>query len=133
MADNQDMFTREWVEGFSQRWNKTEEMVTPLAQAEFNAIIGFGFKGEVGPRVLVDVRTGKVARAGLATSESPIPDWDLRADPEQWQKWRAEPLTLAGLGVAVAGGTLEFKRGDYRKMIRQMQLAKPFLHFFNLL
>lgn len=131
--DKQEMFSHDWLEGFAERWNSTEEMVTPLGEAGFNAIIGFGFKGEVGPRVLLDVQSGRVVRAGMSTQDSPIPDWDLRAHHDQWQKWRSEPLTLAGLGVAVAGGNLEFKRGDYRKMIRQMHLAKPFLHFFNLL
>lgn len=128
-----ELFSREWVEGFAERWNKTEDMVVPLGEAGFKAIIGFGLKGEDMPRVLIEVHNGKVERAGLATPTSPTADWDLRAEPEQWQLWRKQPLGLAGLGVAVTRGSLEFKTGDYRKMIRQIHLAKPFLHFFTLL
>lgn len=128
-----EMFSREWAEGFADRWNKTEDMVVPLGEAGFKAIIGFGYKGEDMPRVLVEVNSGKVERVGLGSATSPSPDWDLRAEPEQWQHWRKEPLGLSGLGVAVARGSLQFKSGDYRKMIRQIHLAKPFLHFFTLL
>ena len=56
-----------------------------------------------------------------------------RATPEQWEAWRKEPLTIMSLGPAVAQGKIQFKAGDYRAMIRQIQLAKPFLHFFTIL
>lgn len=130
-----DFFTQAWVEGFAQKWNADSEMVRPLAEAGFCAVIAFGYPGQEAPSVLLDVVKGKVKRAGLVNKVAQLPaiDWDLRALPEQWLMWRTKPLTLSSLGVAVQNGQLQFKAGDYRKMIRTPNLANPFLRFFNLL
>lgn len=127
------MFDKEWVTAFSERWNSTPEMTVPLEQAGFCSIIGLGFKDDEHPRVSLKVENGKIVKATLSQSERIHHDWDLRATPEQWLAWREEPLTILSLGPAVALGKLQFKSGDYRAMIRQMQLAKPFLHFFTIL
>lgn len=130
-----EFFTQAWVEGFAQKWNADAEMVKPLAETSFSAVIAFGYPAQAMPSVLLDVVKGKVARAGLVNKVAQLPaiDWDLRALPEQWLMWRTKPLTLSGLGVAVQNGQLVFKTGDYRKMIRTPGLANPFLRFFNLL
>ncbi len=130
-----EFFTQAWVEGFAQKWNADAEMVKPLAEIDFSAVIAFGYPGQETPSVLLDVVKGKVERAGLVNKVAQLPDinWDLRALPEQWLMWRSKPLTLSGLGVAVQNGQLVFKAGDYRKMIRTPSLANPFLRFFNLL
>lgn len=130
-----EFFTQAWVEGFAQKWNADTEMIKPLAEADFSGVIAFGYPGQETPSVLLDVVSGKVARAGLVNKVAQLPDiaWDLRALPEQWLMWRSKPLTLSGLGVAVQNGQLVFKAGDYRKMIRTPSLANPFLRFFNLL
>jgi len=130
-----EFFTQAWVEGFAQKWNADTEMVKPLAEADFSGVIAFGYPGQETPSVLLDVVSGKVARAGLVNKVAQLPDidWDLRALPEQWLMWRSKPLTLSGLGVAVQNGQLIFKAGDYRKMIRTPSLANPFLRFFILL
>jgi len=130
-----EFFTQAWVEGFAQKWNADTEMVKPLAETGFSAVIAFGYPGQETPSVLLDVVKGKVERAGLVNKVAQLPDidWDLRALPEQWLMWRTKPLTLSGLGVAVQNGQLVFKAGDYRKMIRTPSLANPFLRFFNLL
>jgi len=130
-----EFFTQAWVEGFAQKWNADTEMVKPLAETDFSAVIAFGYPGQETPSVLLDVVKGKVERAGLVNKVAQLPDidWDLRALPEQWLMWRTKPLTLSGLGVAVQNGQLVFKAGDYRKMIRTPSLANPFLRFFNLL
>lgn len=128
------LFSREWVEGFASQWNENPDMVEPLAAASFSAIIAFGFANEINPAVLVEVKNGKVEKAGLHNAaNSPAANWDLRATPEQWAKWKKEGLGIAGLGVAVASGQLQFRNGDYRKMIRTPQMAGPFLKFFTLL
>lgn len=128
------LFTREWVERFAHQWNANADMVDPLAAANFNSIIAFGFADEVNPSVLVEVKNGKIEKAGLYNAtNSPTANWDLRATPQQWAKWKKEGLGIAGLGVAVASGQLKFQNGDYRKMIRTPQLAGPFLKFFTLL
>ena len=130
-----EFFTQAWVEGFAKKWNADTEMVDPLIEADFSAVIGFGYPADAQPCVMLKVVNGKVARAGLVNKVAQLPalDWDLRALPEQWLMWRTKPLTLSSLGVAVQNGLLTFKAGDYRKMIRTPSLANPFLRFFNLL
>jgi hypothetical protein len=128
-----EMFSQEWAKGFSERWNNTAEMTEPLGQAKFCSTIGFGYQEEEHPRIKLTVVDGRVSDSGPYTPSEEKLDWDLRATPEQWAIWRKEPLTIIGLGVAVARGMIHFKAGDYRGMIRQMQLAKPFLHFFTIL
>lgn len=128
------LFSREWVERFANQWNANSDMVEPLAAASFDSIIAFGFADEINPAVVVEVKNGKIEKARLHNAaNSPAANWDLRAEPEQWAKWKKEGLGIAGLGVAVARGQLQFKSGDYRKMIRTPQLAGPFLKFFTLL
>ena len=128
------MFDQEWLNGFSTRWNSTPEMTGPLGQAKFNSTIGFGYKDSEHPCVKFQVADGKIVSTSLVQpGDTTDYNWDLRATPEQWEAWRKEPLTIMSLGPAVAQGKIQFKAGDYRAMIRQMQLAKPFLHFFTIL
>lgn len=128
------LFSREWVERFASQWNANTDMVEPLAAASFDSIIAFGFADEINPAVLLEVKDGKVEKAGVfIPANSPAPNWDLRAAAENWAKWKKEGLGIAGLGVAVATKQLQFRAGDYRKMIRTPQLAGPFLKFFTLL
>ncbi len=128
------MFDKEWLTGFYTRWNDAPEMTELLRQAKFNSLIAFGYPDGAHPRIAFKVEDGKIVKATLAsTSDSIVYDWDLRAAPEQWEAWRQQPLTIIGLGPAVAQGRLQFKSGDYRAMIRQMRLAKAFLHMFTLL
>ena len=130
-----EFFTQEWVEALAKKWNADSEMVQPLVEADFSALIAFGYPAEAQPRVMLKVVNGKVTRAGLVSKAVQLSalDWDLRALPEQWLMWRTKPLTLSNLGVAVQNGLVTFKAGDYRKMIRTPSLANPFLRFFNLL
>lgn len=130
----EELFSREWAERFASQWNANSDMVMPLAAANFDSVIAFGFADDLHPAVQVEVKKGRVEQAGpYQASGSPAADWDLRATPDQWTKWKKEGLGIAGLGVAVASGKLQFKSGDYRKMIRTPQLAGPFLKFFTLL
>ena len=130
-----EFFTQAWVENFAQKWNADTEMIEPLAEAGFSAVIAFGYPGQAQPSVMLEIANGKVAYAGIVNkvAQPPKIDWDLRALPEQWLMWHSKPLTLSSLGVAVQNGQLQFKAGDYRKMIRTPSLANPFLRFFNLL
>jgi hypothetical protein len=128
------MFTREWIESFANAWNGDPEMVRPLSEARFSAIVALGLANHEDPFALLEVNDGRVARAGVFNpANSPKPDWDLRAALEQWQVWKKEGLGLNGLGVAVSSGKLQFRAGDYRKMIRNPQLATAFLRFFRIL
>jgi len=130
-----EFFTHEWVETFARKWNSDAEMVDPLAQIEFSAMVAFGYSNLDIPSVLFEVNHGEIKRAGLyhKVAKLPVIDWDLRALPEQWTMWQTKPLTLSSLSIAVQNGQLQFKAGDYRKMIRTPNLANPFLRFFKLL
>ena len=129
-----DMFTREWVESFASRWNSDNEMVIPLFTQGFSAVIALGYPTQADPAVLLEVENGRVSRAGLyqAATCPPI-DWDLRASPGQWAAWKEKPLEITGVSVAVNKGLLEFRAGEYRKLMRTPDLAKAFLRFFALL
>lgn len=130
-----EFFTRQWVEAFAQKWNHDPEMTGPLADIDFNAVIAFGYPNNPDPSVLLEVKAGKVARAGMFNklSQPASIDWDLRALPEQWVMWQSKPLTLSTLSVAVQNQQLLFKAGDYRKMLRTHALANPFFRFFKIL
>ncbi|MDP2829620.1 MAG: hypothetical protein Q8O37_13570 [Sulfuricellaceae bacterium] len=129
----QDFFSRGWLESFAQRWNANTEMVEPLAAAGFDAIIALGFADEKNPSVILEIKQGKVEKAGIFSPNSPDATWDMRATQAGWDKWKQNGLGISGLGVAVATGQLQFRAGDYRRMIRNPQLAMPFLKFFSIL
>jgi hypothetical protein len=130
-----EFFTQTWVEAFARKWNSDAEMVDPLAQIAFNAIVALGYPNAETPSVLFEVENGKIRRAGLYNRVAKLPsiNWDLRALPEQWTMWQSKPLALSGLSVEVQNEQLQFKVGDYRKLIRTPNLANPFLRFFKLL
>jgi hypothetical protein len=129
-----DIFTREWIESFANKWNADNEMVVPLFTHGFSAVIALGYAAHEDPSVLIEVENGRVARAGLYhAATTPTVDWDLRATPAQWAAWKKKPLEIMGVSVAVNSGQLQFKAGDYRKLMRTPDLAKAFLRFFTLL
>ena len=130
-----EFFTRAWVESFARKWNLDAEMTGPLAEIGFTAVVAFGYPNDADPSIMLEVKNGKVARAGLfnKVAQTPTIDWDLRALPEQWVMWQSKPLTLSSISIAVQNQQLLFKTGDYRKMIRTSALANPFFRFFKIL
>ena len=129
-----DLFTEEWLTRFSRKWNNDAEIVSQLAAANFDSRVCFGYTEAAQPEVLIDIQHGSVKNAKRydpLTDQKP--DWDLRAHPEQWLKWRGNGPGIAGLGMAVASRQLQFLAGDYHRMIRQPLLAGPFLKFFSFL
>lgn len=126
-------FTDSWVSTLREKWNRDPEMTTPLGQANFDAVIAFGLIDDLDPRVIIKVVNGLIESAEMYRGGSYEADWDLRAAPGTWAKWQTSGLGLTGLGVAVSSGTLQFRKGDYRRLIRTPALAGPFLKFFSLL
>jgi len=112
-------------------WNSTPKVLDPLVKASFNARIGYGYKGEPRARALLVVVNGRVQSAG-AMDNGEL-DWDLRANPESWEKWIREGFGLSKLGPAVATQVLEFAKGNYRQMIQNLSLSQPFLEHFELM
>ncbi len=119
------------MQSLMKAWNGSPKIYEPLVKAAFNARIGYGFKGEPSARGLLVVVEGKVLSAGAMNGGEL--DWDLRASPENWNKWIAEGFGLTKLGPAVASKTLEFAQGNYRQMIQNLALSQPFLEHFELM
>ena len=126
-----ELFSTAWMSELQNRWNASEEIVVPLAEAGFSARIGYGFKGDENPHGLLVIENGVVTHAGEYDG-GPL-DWDLRADPDTWFEWINGGFGLTKLGPAVATGALQFVTGNYRQMIRNPALANPFLHHFSLM
>lgn len=126
-----ELFTESWMQVLQKKWNADQDIVAPLNAAGFSARIAYGFKGEDKPRGILVIQNGKVIEAGSYV-DGPL-DWDLRADPEKWEKWIEEGFGLTKLGPAVATGALQFASGNYRQMIRNPSLSHPFLQHFKLM
>lgn len=127
------LFSEGWTKRFTNKWNNSE-VVSQLAAANFNSLIAFGYIESEHPEVVMEVQNGRIVTAQQHNSaQYSVLDWDLRAEPEQWMKWRGNGPGIGGLGVAIANHQLQFRAGDYRKMIRQPLLAGPFLKFFAFL
>ncbi len=128
------LFSEAWAKRFSNKWNSNVEMVNQLATANFDSVVAFGFLDHPQPEVVLEISQGRIIHAQTyETGANHTVEWDLRAKPEQWEKWRGNGPGITGLGVAVASRQLQFIAGDYRKMIRQPLLAGPFLKFFTFL
>ena len=128
------LFSEAWAKRFSNKWNDNTEMVEQLAAANFDSVIAFGYLDHPIPAVLIEITRGRITNTRPYEADSSLtPEWDLRAKPEQWEKWRGNGPGITGLGVAVTSRQLQFVVGDYRRMIRQPLLAGPFLKFFSFL
>lgn len=126
-----ELFSSGWMKALQNKWNADPEIVNPLRVAGFSARIAYGFKGNDIPTGILVIENGTAVEAGTYT-DGPL-DWDLRAEPANWQKWIKEGFGLTKLGPAVATGALQFAKGNYRQMIRNPALSHPFLHHFKLM
>lgn len=77
------------------------------------------------------VEGGKATSGGAYTGQKL--DWDMRAAPENWDKWRKNGLGMAAVGMAYVGGKLKFLAGDYGAMIKNPNMASPFLKSFSVM
>ncbi len=126
-----DLFSEAWVSALGEAWNNDLQIVEPLSKANFSAKISYGFIGEATPRCLINIVGGHIISASLYQNEEI--DWDLRADIGNWEKWLTQGFGLTKLGPAVATRALQFAKGDYRQMIRNPLLSRPFLRHFVLM
>ncbi|MCB2262152.1 MAG: SCP2 sterol-binding domain-containing protein [Candidatus Thiosymbion ectosymbiont of Robbea hypermnestra] len=126
-----ELFSDEWMKGFMDEWNKEPELAEALAKIDFSSTICYGFKDEDNPRGILQVENGKCTSAGSWNNETP--NWDLRADKDNWLKWLAKGLGMAGLGTAYMSGKLKFKTGDYKSMIKDPRMAGPFIKSFTVM
>lgn len=129
------LFSENWCATFTRKWNNCHEITTELAAANFNDIVALGYIDAPAPEIFIHISHGRVTAVNTANHEThdTVATWDLRAEPQQWLKWRGVGPGLTGLGIAVANRQIVFIQGDYRKMIRQPLLAASFIKFFSFL
>jgi hypothetical protein len=77
------------------------------------------------------VKNGQAVDAGAYNGETL--NWDLRADPEDWEKWFKKGLNMMGLSGAYMQGKLKFLVGDYGAMIKDPRMVNPFLKSFSVM
>lgn len=126
-----ELFSDEWMKSFKDVWNAEPELGDALAKIGFSSTIGYGFPDEEQPRGYLKVENGKATEAGAYQGQEL--NWDLRAKPENWQKWAAKEIGMAGLGMAVTTGKLKFHHGDYSAMLKDPRMTGPFIKSFSVM
>jgi hypothetical protein len=126
-----DLFSEAWMKAYMEEWNKEPEIIETLAKINFNSNIAYGFEGEDKPRGIVVIENGKIMSAGAFNGEEM--NWDLRASQKNWEKWIADGIGMASLGMAFASRKLKFPVGDYSKMIKDPRMAGPFIKSFSVM
>ncbi|MGD8644874.1 MAG: SCP-2 sterol transfer family protein [Chromatiales bacterium] len=123
-----ELFSAEWMEEYMKAWNAEPELSGALEKIDFNSTIGYGFPDDPQPKGYIRVEHGKVTQAGEYSGEEL--SWDLRAKEDNWRKWMAKEIGMAGLGMAATTGKLKFKKGEYGAMIKDPRMAGPFIKSF---
>ncbi len=126
-----ELFSDEWMKSFMAKWNSEPDLAGALSKIGFNSIIGYGFEDEANPRGVLTVVNGKAVDAGPYSGGEL--NWDLRASPENWNKWLHNPPGMMGLGMAYTSRKLKFKVGDYGAMIKDPRMAAPFIKSFSVM
>jgi hypothetical protein len=125
------LFSDDWMVDFGNAWNDEAELGDALAKIGFNSNIGYGFEGAEPPSGVLCVENGYVVKAGSYSGEAL--NWDLRASPEDWEKWCQKGIGMVALGMAYTTGKLKFKVGDYGAMIKNPAMAGPFIKSFGVM
>lgn len=126
-----ELFTDEWINTLKDLWNNDPEVSGKLAEINFSSTITCGFKNEDLPSCVFVVENGIAVSAGIYNGETP--DWDMRGDKDNWDKWTSKALTMTTMGMAFATGKLQFKTGDFKAMIKNPSMAVPFVKSFGLM
>jgi hypothetical protein len=126
-----ELFSDQWMRSFADAWNKEPELYEPLSKIGFNSVIGYGFSDDAQPKGVLIVQNGRATSGGAYKGETL--NWDLRAKPEDWDKWVKKGLSMMSLGMAYTTGKLKFKVGDYMAMIKNPSMAGPFIKSFSVM
>ncbi|HHS89307.1 MAG TPA: SCP-2 sterol transfer family protein [Rhodobacteraceae bacterium] len=126
-----ELFSQDWMLAFGSEWNNEPELGQALAKINFNSAIGYGYQNEDQPRGFINVENGMVTMAGQYGGQKL--NWDLRASPEDWEKWCTKGIGMMALGAAYARGKLKFNLGDYGAMIKNPAMAGPFIKSFSVM
>ena len=126
-----DLFSDDWMKGYMDAWNNEPELSDALAEINFSSVIGYGFQGDDTPAGVMTVENGKVVSAGAYNGETL--NWDIRAKPDNWDKWLSKGIGMAGLGMAYTTGKMKFVVGDYTAMLKDPRMAGPFIKSFSVM
>ena len=120
-----NLFSSVWAEKFIEAWNRDSELAGSLGKIGFSSVIAFGFLNEEGPRLCLQIENGRAA--GMESCAQLKPEWDVRADPDQWMDWMNNPPGLMAIGMAYTRRSLQFRAGDYVAMVKNPEMATPFV------
>lgn len=126
-----ELFSDEWMKSFMAAWNAEPELCGPLGEIGFSSVIGYGFPDDAQARGVISIENGNAVAAGAYNGEAL--NWDLRASPDNWNKWLSKGIGMAGLGMAYTTGKLKFKIGDYKAMLKDPRMAGPFIKSFSVM
>lgn len=126
-----ELFSDEWMKSYMEAWNAEPDLAGALEKIGFNSTIAYGFQDEDDPRGMLVVENGKATAAG--TYDGREVNWDLRASPDNWDKWVKKGLGMMALGVAYTSRKLKFNKGDYMGMIKDPRMAGPFVKSFTVM
>ena len=125
------LFTKEWIQHFASAWNDEPAIFQPLKSVDFTGKIAYGFLDEEFARFALNVVNGRVVAVNSAEAEDLC--WDVRAHPEDWQKFANVELSIMDVSMAYTSRKLQFKAGNYASMIRDPMLSKVFLKSFEIM
>jgi len=131
LAHDSAMFSTDWLNHLKDSWNRKDGLADQLRTAHFDSVVAFGLLDEEAPRAFLVIRDGEVRE--VATRREDEPDWDLRADRQQWERWLNDPPGLFALGMAFTTRSLQFRRGNYPAMIKDPLMAESFKKSFALM
>lgn len=126
-----DLFSTDWAKAYMDAWNTDTEIVSSLAKAGFNAVIGFGLVDEDKPAFVMTIENGMIIT--VSPKSNAKLNWDIRATEEDWLALIIKPPGLMRVGIAYTSRKLKFLAGDYAAMIRDETLADAFVKAFALM
>lgn len=124
-----ELFNDDWMKMYQTEWNKDPELTDALKKISFNSTIGYGFPDEDLPRGYIAVEDGNIIEAGLYQGQEL--NWDLRAKAAHWCDWLNREVGKASVGLAYSTGKLKFIKGDYKNMIKNPSMSRPFIKSFS--
>lgn len=123
------LFDDVWMRKFKDEWNKDPYLAHHLKQINFSSTIAYGFPDETAPRACIVVENGYITKAEKYKDQQL--NWDLRARENHWKEWLSREVGTSGIGLACSTGKLKFIEGDYKAMIRNPEMASPFIKSFS--
>ena len=124
-----ELFNDIWMKKYQSVWNKDSELTKALEKISFNSIIGYGFPNESTPRGYITIENGHIVNAGSYDGQAL--NWDLRAKENHWKEWLNREVGVTSVGLAYSTGKLKFVEGDYKGMIKNPCISRPFIKSFS--